>query len=513
MGSRSRAARLLVIAVDCSTTAVKAVVLDQSGSVVASAVQPLSLSAPHPGWYEQSAAEWLRGLDVSVGLALANLPDRQNVRALCITHQRESFVCVDRSGNPLRPAILWMDCRASVEIASLGSPEVHSLSGKPPDVTPSLYKIAWLSRHEPGVLSSAYKVMETHAYLVRHLTHETMTSSGSADALGLFDLKHRSYSLALVEMAGMAPAQLVDTVEPGTVIGNVDPSYLSNWGLRAPLPVIAGIGDGQAAGLGAAAVRPGRGYLNLGTAAVLGTESRAYLWGGSFRTLIASSPHRFCLETLLSSGSFMTDWFRKSFKPDMSFEGLESSAAHISPGSDGLLSVPYWNGAQTPHWDPTARGAIVGWRGIHTPAHMYRSILEGVAFELRCHLEGLESATGTPLQDIRMMGGGARSKLWVQILADVLGRPITVCSAEEVSALGAGVLAMAGVQGATTTDLAEIAEQIFSAERQQQPEPSNSETYDELFDVHRDIYPRFRPILQKLDRIEPDLVAKGPHIA
>src|SRR5450756_2027771 len=263
--SDRRAGRMstLVVAVDLSTTAAKAVVQDAAGTVLAQATSPITTRQPHPTWHEQDAQEWWTATRdaISAAVSLAGEP----VRALCLTHQRETFVCCDYAGLPLRPAILWLDGRAHEEIAELGSRHVHELSGKPPDTTPAIYKLAWLARHEPDVLRNAVHVGDVQAYLVWRLTGRWATSHGSADTLGLFDLQRMNWSAELLEIAGVRVDQLPDLVPAGDEIGTLSREIARSLCLPGPIPLVAGIGDGQAAGLGLGATVPGVAYLNLGT--------------------------------------------------------------------------------------------------------------------------------------------------------------------------------------------------------------------------------------------------------
>jgi len=493
----------LVLTVDCSTTAAKAVVLDGSGQVAASAARPLDLARPGPGRHEQDAGQWWSATMGALTEAVAALgTDAARVAAVCVTHQRESFVCLDAAGRPLRPAILWLDSRADREIAELGSDRVREVSGKPPDVTPAIYKIAWMSRHEPELLRSAARVAEVHGYLAALLTGRWTTSVGSADSLGLLDLRAGDWSPELLELAGLRRDQLPDLVPTGTPIGPLLPEVAAAIGLPAPVPLIAGIGDGQAAGLGAEVTGPGTGYLNLGTSMVMGVAATDYATSPAFRTLAGAPSGTFVLETILNAAAYLADWFRREFG-DPALGGaldpaLEAAAEAVPAGCDGLLTVPYWNCAQTPYWDTAARGVTLGWHGGHTRAHLYRSLMEGVAFELRLHLEGLEAVTGTRVDVLRAMGGGSRSPLWTQIMADVTGRPLRLCHGEEISARGAGVLAWAGtIPGA---DVASTAARMVSLGDTVVPRPEHTARYERLFAVQRQVYPRLREAFAELAR-------------
>ena len=498
----------LVIAVDCSTTAAKALIHDESGEVVAQAARPLRTLQPRPAWHEQEAEQWWTATQGAIAEAVGALADPGRVRALCITHQRESFVCLDRRGAAIRPAILWLDGRAHEEIAQLGSTRVHELSGKPPDTTPAIYKLAWLTRHEPAVLRHAVHVGDVQAYLAWRLTGRWATSHASADTLGLFDLQGMDWSAELLEIAGLRTEQLPELVPAGEALGTISAERARALGLPGPIPLVAGIGDGQAAGLGLRATEPGIAYLNLGTSMVLGVQSQEYLWDSAFRTLAGIRPGTFTMETVLNAAAYVATWCREQFG-EPGADGavgadLEAAAARLPIGAEGLLTLPYWNAAQTPHWDALARGAVLGWHGRHTRAHLYRSILEGVGFELRLHLERLEEVTGTRIESIRAVGGGARSPLWIRAITDITQRPVVVCAQAEASAAGAAVLAWEFLGG--RPDPQGSAPSAAPGGREVLPDPSTAAGYDGLFAVYRRMYPALRGLF-------PDLAAAATAIA
>lgn len=495
-------AAALYLAVDCSTTAAKAVLFDRDGIEVGVARRPLEMSRPRPGWHEQDPVAWWDATREAVTEVVAAVGRPADIRCLCLTHQRESFVCLDSAGRPLRPAVLWLDSRADREIAELGSPRVQDLSGKPPDVTPALYKMAWLRRHEPAVLRDAARVGDVQAYLVRRLTGRWATGTGSADALGLFDLRGLTWAPELLELAGVEAAQLPDLVASGEQVGRLTPEVAAGFGLPAPVPVVAGTGDGQAAGLGADATRPGTAYLNLGTSMVLGVDSPSYLSDPAFRTMAGPVTGRYTLETILNSATYLAGWFRMEFGRD-ALDGapdpaLDREAAAIPIGADGLLTLPYWNCAQTPYWDPVARGATVGWHGGHTRAHFYRSILEAVAYELRLHLAGLEARTGHPIDTLCAVGGGTRSVLWLQIVADATQRRLLICDGDETSAKGAAVLARAFDRGDGNAGIPAAAGAMASYARTIDPDPGTAAAYDRYAAVHRTLYPQLKGVFADL---------------
>jgi xylulokinase len=233
---------------------------------------------------------------------------------------------------------------------------------------------------------------------------------------------------------------------------------------------------------------------------VIGTESHHYMPSRAYRSLVSAIPGNTTLETFSSSGTYLPTWYRREFgHPELGGQPdpeLDAAAAAVPPGSQGLLTLPHWHGAQTPHWDAQASGAVLGWRGWHTKAHFYRSVLEGITFELRMQLEGLEAATEVSIDVIRIMGGGTRSPLWRQLLADVLGRPVERCASAEISALGAAATALTSI--GAYTDLTSAVTALASTEIPIEPRPDLSTRYDDLMATYRGLYQELRPILRTL---------------
>jgi xylulokinase len=500
-----------VVGIDCSTTATKAVIFDASGHAVAEGRSVLPLRRPRPSWHEQSASHWWESTRDALRAAVAQV-DANDVAAIGLTHQRESFVCLDSHERELRPAILWLDGRATQQIAEAGSARVHELSGKPPDITPAFYKLLWLKENEPDVLRRSARVVDVAGYLGHKLTGDWSTSWSSADPLGLVDMATFTWSPELLEAVGLAEEQMPRLVAPGSVLGELRADVAEEVGLPHRIPVVAGAGDGQCAGLGAGVTSPGLMYANIGTAMASGAWSGEYRWSRAYRTLGAAVPGTYTLETLLSSGTYLVNWFIDRFGPcpgagvplntgagvpRTAEEVMEAQASAVPPGSDGLIVLPYWNAAQTPYWDPHARGAVLGWSGHHGRSHLYRAILEAVAYELRLGTEGVAHDTGTAIERYLAMGGGSRSPLWTQIVADVTGRPVAVCAETETTALGAAILA-AAVSLHTTDDIVTTAQRMARVRVTVDPDPSTLSRYDDFYAVYRGLYPAMKDLFRPL---------------
>jgi xylulokinase len=496
------AGRDLVLAVDCSTSGAKAVVFGPDGRSLSSGRQTFPMAKTPEGRHEQDAHDWWRSTSAVIAAAMAGV-DRSRVAAITVTHQRETFVCVDEAGEPVRPAIVWADNRSVPQVAKYGSDETHRISGRVPDITPAIFKLAWLRENEPETLQRAARVADVAAFLHSRLTGRWVTSASSGDSLGLMDLASREWSPTLCEIAGVNPTQLPEIATPGTVIGPVLDSVATELGLEPGTPVVAAAGDGQCAALGTGVSDSDTMYLNVGTALVAGYVSPEYRWSRKYRTVLDAAGHGYLLEAFTQSGTYLVTWFVDTFAPALLARGtdsscaareadLEAGAGAVPPGSEGLFAVPYWNGAQTPYWEGNARGTVLGWSGIHTGAHFYRSLLEGAAYEVRLQVEGMEADTGVPVSRFLATGGGSRSLMWSQIIADVTGRRVDICAESETTALGAAMMAgcAVGIHPDLRTAAAEMTRTLQSIE----PRPDVVAQYDGLYQRYLRIWPAVREL-------------------
>ncbi|MGI8865779.1 MAG: xylulokinase, partial [Rubrobacteraceae bacterium] len=302
----------LVIGIDCSTTATKAVVWDARGNTVAEGRATFDLSSPEPDWGEQSAEDWWRSTKEALRQAAQSV-DQRRIGAIGITHQRETFVCLNEDDHPLRPAMLWLDSRARKQVAEFGSEDVHRITGKPPNPTPAFYKLLWMREHEPDILDRTARVVDVHAFLVHRMTGHWRTSWATAEPMGLVDMESFDWSDELLGMVGLGREHMVDMYAPGEILGELKEDVAHEVGLQPGLPIVSGVGDGQSAGLGANITEPGKAYLNLGTAVVSGTYSENYSWGNEYRVLGGPIPRTYTLETLLAAGTFTVSWFVDKF--------------------------------------------------------------------------------------------------------------------------------------------------------------------------------------------------------
>lgn len=495
----------LVIGIDASTTACKAIAVDRAGNVVASGRAGYPLANPAPDGWEQDADAWWTAAVAALRSTTTALGGRAGaVRAIAVACQRETVVAIDDDGRPLAPALVWMDARASAEVAeveaALGAEAILRRTGKVPCTTPSLYKVRWLlGRARPALRRVTTRITDVHGFLAHRLTGRLVTSAASADPMGMIDLATGAWDEELLDAAHLARSQVPTLAAPGAVLGPIGDDVADAVGLPRGTPLVAGAGDGQAAGLGAGACEDGILYLNVGTAIVAGRAVDAPRVGRAFRALLGPVPGTWFLETDLLGGTFSLDWLADLLDGGGDraerLAALEAEAAGLPPGAGGLLFLPYLAGVMNPHWDAAASGAFLGLRGDHHAPHLYRAIVEGLALEAASQIAGLEGAAG-PSRETVVVGGAIQRPLVAQVFADVLDRHLARTAASETTALGAACLA---ATGAGWFDDARAAARALGRRGASVAPGPDREVYRALRgDVHDGLYEALAPRLRAL---------------
>lgn len=489
------ASERLVIGLDSSTQSVKAIAWNEKGRAVAEGRASIPISQHGLDDFEQDPEDWWRATATALK-ALAQQIDTARLDGLAISNQRETMAFLDAEGKATHPAILWLDGRTRAEVAELsesfGADNIHRISGRPPDVTPSLYRVMWMRRHQPEAFARTACFADVQTYLVgRFCGGPYRTSWTSADPSGLFDMVEKRWSEALLQAVGITAERMPQALPPGTELGRLTREAAAACGLPSGLPVFAGGGDGQCAGLGTGCTRPDRAYVNLGTAVVSGVWSQDYLYDPAWRTELAAHGEGYILENCLRSGSYLVDWFVNQFvagrqaSPQV-FAELEEEALKLPIGSDGVMVQPYWSGVMDPYWDTSARGVIVGLGSGHKPVHIHRAIIEGITLDLVMGTQASEAASEQRIDHYLAIGGGANSRLWRQMLADASGKAVHVSDTVEASALGAGMIAAAGA--GWYPSIREAAGGMAGNTQVFAPEEKNRARYRELLDIYRDLY-------------------------
>ncbi|MGH2357340.1 MAG: xylulokinase [Candidatus Limnocylindria bacterium] len=437
-----------VLGIDVSTTATKAVLVDESGAVTGIGAAEYPFSVPQPRWSEQEPRLWWDGTVMAVRSVLASTGAAAgDIAAIGLTGQMHGAVLLDRAGNVLRPAILWNDQRTSAECDLIrevvGRERLIAITGNDALTGFTAPKLVWVRDHEPDLWRRIAHVLLPKDYVRYRLTGEYAVDKADGAGTLLFDLAARDWSAAIASALEIDPAWLPPTFEGPQVTGTLSADAAALTGLSAGTPVVAGGGDQAANAVGVGAVAPGVMALSLGTSGVVfaPTDHPLFEPEGRVHAFCHAVPDRWHMMSVMLSAAGSLRWYRDALAPGTNFASLVEEAATVPAGSDGLYFLPYLSGERSPHPDPLARGAFIGLTVAHDRRHMTRAVLEGVAFGLR---DGLDLMTGSGMPrpaQIRASGGGIASALWRQILADVLEVEIVTVSTTEGAASGAAILA------------------------------------------------------------------------
>ena len=441
----------LFLGLDISTTGAKALLINEKGGVVSSATAPLTLSAPHPLWSEQDPRDWWNGIAKSIHQALELAGEAGSaVTAIGLTGQMHGLVLLDEQGEVLRPAILWNDQRTGAqcdEIRSrLGKQHLIQITGNDALTGFTAPKILWVQQNEPEIYAKARHILLPKDYIRYRLTGDLAMDKADGSGTILFDLKTRDWSSEVLAALEIPANWLPTTYEGPAVTGYVNPLAATETGLVQGTPVVGGGGDQAAQAVGVGAVQPGIIALTLGTSGVVfaTTESPLIEPDGRLHAFCHAVPGRWHFMGVMLSAAGSLQWYRDTLAPGISFDTLVNEAGDIKAGSEGLFFLPYLTGERTPYPDPLARAAWVGLTVRHTRAHMTRAVLEGVAFGIKDNFRLILQAGLGSIEQVRISGGGAKSGLWRQIMADVLGVELVTVNTTEGAAFGAALLAGVG---------------------------------------------------------------------
>jgi xylulokinase len=491
-----------VIGIDASTTATKALLIDDTGAVRGVGMSEYGYEVPRPLWSEQSPELWWDGTVAAIRSVLATTGVAgRDVVAVGLTGQMHGLVLLDAAGDVLRPAILWNDQRTAAECErireAVGPQRLIEITGNDALTGFTAPKLVWVRDHEPEVWARVAHVLLPKDYVRLRLTGEYALDKADGAGTILFDLAARDWSPEVVAAVRIDPAWLPPTFEGPGITGAVTATAAALTGLRAGTPVVAGGGDQAANAVGVGVVDPGTMALSLGTSGVVfaATDRPIHEARGIVHAFCHAVPERWHLMSVMLSAAGSLRWFRDAVAPGQDFGTLVAPAAEVSPGSDGLLFLPYLTGERSPHPDPLARGAFVGLTVGHDRRHLTRAVLEGVAFGLRDGLD-LMTAAGLPAPtEIRASGGGLVSPLWRQILADVLESKIVTVDTAQGAAFGAGLLAAVGAGWFPSVRAA--AEAMVHVTPVASPGP-DVERYGQAHARYRELYPALAPTFHRL---------------
>lgn len=489
-----------LLGIDIGTTACKAVVADLQGRVLSSTIATYPLYTPNPSWVEEDPEEVWRGMIAAVRQAVTeSLVAPSRIRVLSFSGVFHSVVPVDREWRPLTKALMWGD-RRSISLAArirreIDAHELYLHTGCPihPIYLPA--KIAWFREECPQVHRQTYKYLSIKDYILHKLCGQCLGDISIASGSGLMNTHQLSWDAEALEVAGITEEQLPPLVSPEMVIEGIAPEWAKAMGLPADISVVVGAGDGGLANLGTGAVAAGQVTSTIGSSGAVRVVTHAPRFDEQERTwCYVLTDGAWFVGGAINNGGIVYQWFRDKFCGEEvekakgmdreAYDLLNVYAEEVGLGAEGLLFLPYLTGERNPYWNANARGVLFGLSLHHSRKHIARAIMEGVAFRMYSIFQALEELSGH-IREIRASGGFIRSRLWVQILADVYGHPIATVTAKESSSMGAIFLAMKALGH---IDSLEEVGALVPVQRVFKPDMRNHEAYLRLYELFQALY-------------------------
>jgi len=506
-----------LLGIDIGTSACKVIAVDSLGRVAAKALASYSVTSLRPGWAEQEPEQWWRATQEALAEVLVALPDRRAVQGIGLSGQMHGLTALDANDEVLRPAILWCDQRAAPHCDDITA-RAGGLEGvlrlvqnrMLPGFTAG--KLLWMREHEPGLFARMRHMLNPKDYLRLRLSGEHLTDVSDASGTGLFDVKARAWSKAMLSLLDLPMNLVPEAVESTARAGVLRPELAEAWGLPADTPIYGGGGDSVIQTTSMGAIDSGPLGVTIGTAGIVAGGTRTCPEPtGQLQISCGNAPGRWHVMgvTLSAGGAF--EWLRNALMrvmPALSFEDMTALAKTAPAGSHGLLFLPYLLGERCPHVAADGRAVWIGLTSMHDASHMVRSVMEGVLLNIRS-IAALCATSGLTCDEVRASGGATGEPFWLQLLADVLQREVTtVTGAAEGGAYGA-VLA-AGVGAGWWSTLEEAAGSLRVTSRVT-PNATLASLYDARFGTYRTLYDTLRPAFQRIaaEAASPDNTGSG----
>jgi len=492
------------LGIDVGTGGTRAVLIDAQGRVTAAAtVEHAPFGSPQTGWAEQDPRDWWRAATLAIRDVLSKSEIKpEELKAISFSGQMHGAVLLDERDQVVRPSIIWCDQRTFAQCITItekiGADRLIELTCNPALTGFTLPKLLWVRELEPEIWRQVRSILLPKDFVRLQLTGDKATDVADASGTLLFNVARRQWSEQMLSAVEVDEALLPQVYESPEITGVVSPAGAEATGLRAGTLVVAGGGDQAAGAVGMGIVRPGTVSVTIGTSGVVfaASDKPALDPKGRVHTFCHAVPGRWHVMGVTQGAGLSLRWFRDQFDSGVDdgrdpYERITEDAARVPPGANGLLWTPYLMGERTPHLDPHARAALVGLTASHTRAHVVRAILEGVAFSLRDSFE-IFKEMNVPVEEIRLGGGGARSKLWRQIQADVYGRAVKTGEADEGAAYGAAMLAGVGAQAWSSVDAA--CDSVVRIKTKAEPNPEAVRALEQQYGIFRRLYPALRPL-------------------
>lgn len=488
------------LGIDIGTSGTKSLLIDAAGNPIAEATATYPLATPKPLWTEQNPDDWWNATKSTVIAVVKKAKVKpQEVRAIGLSGQMHGSVFLNARGKVIRPALLWNDQRTSAECDEItqragGREALIRMVANPALTGFTAPKLLWLRNHEPKNYDSLKYLLLPKDEIRRRLTGELATDASDASGMLLLDVCKRNWSTELLGKLDIDPSILARVYESEEVTGTLRSDVAAELGLSTECKVVAGAGDCAAGAVGNGIVRQGILTASLGTSGVVfcHSDTPQYDAAGRLHTFCHAVHGKWHMMGVTLSAAGSLQWFASQLCSELMkkkgvdpYAILNQEADQVAPGSEGLFFLPYLAGERTPHADANARGCFIGLTNKHGRGHLARSVMEGVGFSLRESLEIIQ-ALDVPVKEIRLSGGGAKSELWKQILADSFGQKVCTINAEQGPAFGVALLAAVG--NGEFKNIEEACKATISVVEKVAPRKPAQKKYDAAFPVYQRLY-------------------------
>lgn len=504
-----------LMGIDIGTSGTKTVLFDETGKTIASAYEEYPLYQPKPGWAEQDPEDWWQAVKKSIRELLSSTNiNPSDIKGIGLSGQMHGAVLLDENNEVLRPSIIWCDQRSASQCewieGKVGRERLIELTCNPALTGFTAPKVLWVRDNEPRVYEKIRKILLPKDYIRFRLTDTFATEVSDASGTLFFDVKNRTWSKEVLELLHISFDVLPEVFESYEVSGEVSAKVAEETGLRPGTPVVGGGGDQAAGAVGNGIVKTGIISSTIGTSGVVFafTDEVKIDPLGRIHTFCHAVPGKWHVMGVTQGAGLSYRWFRDNFGHmekaigELSgvdpYEILGTEAAKAQPGSEGLIFLPYLMGERTPHLDPNARGVFFGITGRSTRQDMIRAVMEGVVYSLRDTFTIFDEL-GIPYTQVRASGGGARSRLWREMQADVFGTEIVTINASEGPAFGVALLA--GVGTGVYSSVEEACEATIQVVSRTDPNAENMVVYNEYYEVYRALYGRLQPEFDRIAEI------------
>ena len=496
-----------LLGLDIGTSGVKALLVSPEGKIISSKTESYSLATPHSGWAEQSPYDWWEATVKVIRETISGNPiNSTRIKGISLSGQMHSSVFLNKKMEVIRPAILWSDTRTSEQCRKIytkagGLDQLIHYVSNPALEGFTAPKILWLKEKEPENYKKVKYILLPKDYIRYRLTNELFTEVSDAAGTLLFDVIKKRWSTSLLKKLEIDQNLLPPVLNSFDLAGEITKKIAEQTGLTPGTPVVAGGADNACGAVGSGITEEGRVMVSIGSSGVVlaQTNNPQADQEGRIHLFNHACPDSWYMMGVSLSAGMSYEWLEKKlFNHSLDYTKLDQLAEEIEPGSEGLIFLPYLYGERTPHNDANARGVYFGISGKHDQRHFIRSVLEGVTFALKDSLELIKDQ-GVNIKEIRAIGGGAKSRIWQQILADILGEEINLLNVEEGPAFGAALIAGVGV--GVYSSFAEAANRIIKVKKTIVPGIQNAERYNQYYQLYKKLYYSLKEDFKELKKL------------